>query len=394
MSQTALPEKLNFLFYRFLTSKALTATIIMSFITFYMWMIATEYRSVALAGAVITIYLAVEIVSSIPVGHLIDRVNNTWLNFISTFLIIAGFSVLIFSEKLLWIYISAAVSVLGQTLKADSFSAIMKKRLSEKAYRKANSANTIAQSASSIFGTFIGGLFIITVPAYFAYFLVGISIISLMFSFPSQEQSYVNEVSRSVASEIKSVLVLLRKIVHFLIIATIINGLLISIDTYSSGLFALVLRSTPLYYTAFTLSAPVGMMTGAPLANLESLKKDSPLMVSFFIFLFSPLLLVMSLSRNPLLDIADGFILGLIIPLINIPLNTKLMKVIPTGIYGKTQAFLRIFTSGTSPVMGAVFSFLALFFRITTVLLAIAFLMMPVALYSFFAIKKFFNVFI
>jgi MFS family permease len=192
VTQTAPPDKLNFLFYRFLSSKGLTASAVTSFLIFYMWMIVTKYRSVALAGIIITIYLAVELSFSIPVGHLIDRVNNTKLNFISTFFIIAGFSILIFSEGLLWIYVSATISVLGQTLKTDSFSAIIKKHLPEGAFRKANSANTAASSISSLLGTIVGGFFIITAPGYFAYFLVAISTVSLLVSFPSQEKSYEN----------------------------------------------------------------------------------------------------------------------------------------------------------------------------------------------------------
>jgi hypothetical protein len=121
----------------------------------------------------------------------------------------------------------------------------------------------------------------------------------------------------------------------------LLNGLFISIDTYSSGLFYLVLKSTPLYYTIFSLSVPVGMALGAPLANFGPLKKDNPLTVSLLLFLFAPLILVLSIGRSPLLDIADGLIIGLILPVINIPIFTKLMKVIPYGIYGKTQAFFK-----------------------------------------------------
>jgi len=391
VTQTAPPDRLNFLFYRFLSSKGLTASAVTSFLIFYMWVIVTKYRSVALAGIIITIYLAVELSFSIPVGHLIDRVNNTKLNFISTFFIIAGFSILIFSEGLLWIYISATISVLGQTLKTDSFSAIIKKHLPEGAFRKANSVNTAASSISSLLGTIVGGFFIIAAPGYFAYFLVAISTVSLLVSFPSQEKSFMKTVGLSTAGEIKSVFSFLRKIVPLLIIALLLNGLFISIDTYSSGLFYLVLKSTPLYYTIFSLSVPVGMALGAPLANFGPLKKDNPLTVSLLLFLFAPLILILSIGRSPLLDIADGLIIGLILPVINIPIFTKLMKVIPYGIYGKTQAFLKVFTSGTSPVMGAVFSFLAIFFRITTVLLGIGILVVPLAVYSIFVFQKFFS---
>lgn len=57
----------------------------------------------------------------------------------------------------------------------------------------------------------------------------------------------------------------------------------------------------------------------------------------------------------------------------------------------RPRLFLKVFTSGTSPVMGAVFSFLAIFFRITTVLLGIGILVVPLAVYSIFVFQKFFS---
>ncbi len=150
-------DGLNFLFYRFLSSKALTSVSLNAFITFYMWDIVSEYRSVFLAGLLITIYLAVSLAFSFPIGHLIDRVNNTLLNVVSSILMVFGFGLLLLSQNLLAIYAATGTSVFGMTMKGDSFSAIMKKHLSENSFKKAVSFNYVSNNVSALAGTLAGG---------------------------------------------------------------------------------------------------------------------------------------------------------------------------------------------------------------------------------------------
>ena len=55
------------------------------------------------------------------------------------------------------------------------------------------------------------------------------------------------------------------------------------------------------------------------------------------------------------------------------------------------MAFLKIFTNGASPVMGSVFSTMALFFSIPLVLLWVAVLVVPLTIYSMRIVPRFFR---
>ncbi len=383
---------LNFLFYRFLTSKALTTISLNAFIIYYMWDIVSQYRSVFLAGLLITIYLAVDLILSFPVGHLIDRINNTLLNMISSMIMLSGFGLLLLGSSLSAIYAATGIAVLGQTMKIDSFSAIMKKHLSESSFRKAVSANYVLNSVSSLAGTLAGGLSIVYLPKLFDYLILLAVFISLVISWPAPEASYrLESAVKGASAEIKIVLSFLRKIAGFMLLAFFLNGLLISLDTYASGLFYLILRSSPVYYTAFSMSVPLGSIAGSPIANTKYFKKDRPLTFALLIFLFSPSIMILSFSRSPILDVADAFFMGFILPLINIPLQAKLMEVVPYSIYGRVSAFLKIFTSSSSPVMGSIFSTLTLFLSIPTVLFWVSIFVVPLALYTIKVITSFYR---
>jgi len=384
--------RLTLLFYRFIGSKALTSTSITAFIIFYMWIVVSRYHSVFLAGLIITIYLAVELALAIPIGHLIDRFNNTRLNLLSSVLVLGGFGLLLFNDNLPFIYSATVISVLGQALKIDSFSAIIKKHLPEESFKKANSVNFATGSVSSLVGTVIGGFSIIYISRYFVYVIVMIAVASIFLAKPVQEKSYRPEENKmSMVGEMKSVGIFLKRIAGFLVLAFFLNGLFISLDTYSSGLFNIVLKSTAFYYTLFSLAVPLGMISGTPIANIKYFRGDRPVFISFLMLVFSPLIIVLSIGRSPILDILIAFAIGVILPLINIPISTKLMKAIPHSIYGKVTAVVKIFTQGASPVMGAVFASLVIFFNIPTVLLWVGILVVPLTFYGLIIIPKFFR---
>lgn len=386
------PEKLGYFFYRFLFSKALTSVTTTAFTIYFMWVIVVRSHSVFLSGLIITIYLAIQLIFSIPIGHMIDRVNNTILNFISSFIIVISYAVLLLNNNILAIYIVTAVSILGQTLKTDSFSAIIKKFLKEKAYKKAISLNFLTGSVTSILGAIIGGAFLIYFSDYFIFVIIFMVLISLFSSIPVMSSiQQVNGNSISFSGEMKSVGLFLKRISGFLLLAFFLNGLFISIDTYSSGLFNIVLKTNPIYYTAFNMAVPIGMMVGTPLVNTGYFKVERPALISKMIFIFTPFLIILSLSKFPIIDILDAFVIGLMLPLINIPLNSRLIKVIPREIYGKTSAVMRIFVQGASPVMGAVFNILAIRMSIQSVFLYVAFLVIPLAIYGMKIIPKFFE---
>ena len=380
------------LFYRFMFSRVLTGISISSFILFFMWDIVSRYHSVFLAGMMITIYVAVALILSFPIGHLIDRLKNTTLNFLSSAVILGGFAVLITGGNIFSIYAATAISVFGQTIKLDSFSAIIKKHVQEGSFKKANSFSFAANSASSLLGTLIGGFSIVYLQGYFVYLLLAITAISIFLSLPIAERAYKHEGGgRAVLGEMKAVGSFVWSIAGILILAFFLNGLLISLDTYSSGIFNLLLKSSPIYYTAFNMCVPLGMMTGTPVANMGFFKRERPMTIALMMLVFSPFILILALSRSPIVDVLDAFAIGLVLPLINIPIITRLMRAVPHEIYGKVMAFLKIFTGGASPVMGSVFSTMALFFSIPLVLFWVAVLVVPLAIYSMRIVPRFFR---
>ena len=188
MSGSIDKTKLPIIFYRFLISRFLTGITMTAYLIFYSWHIVSIFHSVFLSGMLITITLATEIVFSFPIGHLIDVFNNTTLNFYSNVIMILGFIILLFSREIYFIYAATAVSVLGWTIKLDTFSAIIKKHLSENLFKKANSLNNVTNSLSLIIGTIIGGASLILLPNYFNYILLAFTAIAAILSIPAPEK--------------------------------------------------------------------------------------------------------------------------------------------------------------------------------------------------------------
>ena len=377
-------------YYRFLGSRLLISLIFNVFEVFFLWKIVAEYHSVFLAGMLATIYLAVSVLASIPIGHLIDRMNSTIVSLLSSIISLAGTLFLLLGASLAVIYLSAGIMALGITMKGDSFSAIMKKHLPEDQFLKGNSISQAGSYVSTLSGTALGGMAIIYFSGYLPYILIILALVSLFSSRPVEEASTI-EGRSSAGKEFASAVRFYRKILGFIAVAFILNGLFEALDVYSSGLFHLVLMASPIYYTAFIASISIGGIVGSGLATRLMGKADSPTIISIFVLFYAPIFLLLGLSKSPLADVALGLTVGLLLSVINIPLQTILMKAIPRSIYGKVMAFLRIFLSGSTPGMAAALSFVAIFLQVDTILIYIGIIMLPVAALSFTVIPKLFK---
>jgi len=389
MSVMSRSEGLPSEFYVITISKMLSSFAVNSFAVFYLWEIISHYHSVFLSGLIVTLYLLTELSLSLLVGHLIDRFNSTRLNLLGSFIMLVGLPPLISGVHLASIYVSAVILMSGATLKLDSYSAIIKKHLQEESYKRANTLNFVVNSISSIGSTAIGGAFIILAPHLFPAALLIMIAISLLTSIQLKEQASSNKDTFN--SEFSRVLSFMKKISGLLIIALFINGLFISLETYSSGLFYLILKSSPFYYTLFAAAVPAGSVPGALLANRGAFRNDSPSIIASMVLSFSPIILLIALSPIAIADVIAAFVLGIVLPIINIPIITKMMKLVPAEIYGKAMASIRIFTAGSSPAMGAIFSTLALYFSIRAVLTSVGILVIPLALYSVRVLGNFFR---
>ncbi|EQD30277.1 major facilitator superfamily permease [mine drainage metagenome] len=65
------------------------------------------------------------------------------------------------------------------------------------------------------------------------------------------------------------------------------------------------------------------------------------------------------------------------------------MKFVPKNIYGKVMAFLKVFLGGASPAMAGVFSAVALFLPVQSILLYIGITVFPVGGMAFLVLPKF-----
>ena len=381
-------ELRNF-YYRYLGSRMIISVIFNAFQVFFLWRIVEQYHSVFLAGLIATISLAVSIVSSIPIGHLIDRMNSTLISLISSVASTAGLIFLAFGSQLPFIYITAGFLSLGFTMKGDSFSAIMKKHLPEDQFLKGNSLSQAGSFVSTLIGTVLGGLAILYFGNQLYLILIALAVASAITSAPIAEASS-RESGSSAAKELASSISFYRKILGLVVVAFILNGLFESLDVYSSGLFHLILRASPLYYTAFIASIPIGGIFGSWLSGKLNKRVDKPLALSLLVLCYAPIFILLGISGSAIFDVGLGLSVGILLPVINIPLQTRIMKIIPRNIYGKVMAFLRIFLGGSTPAMAAVLSFVSIFLRVDTIFLYIGFIMLPVTALSFLMLPKLF----
>lgn len=377
-------------FYRYLGSRMMISIIFNAFTVYFLWKIVVGYRSVFLAGMIATIALAVALVTAVPVGHLIDRLNSTIVSLLASLISLAGVCLLLFSSNLNIIYTVSGFLALSFTMKGDSFSAIMKKHLKEENYASGNSLSQAASFLSTLGGIALGGIAISHLEPYFVYSLLSIAVASGLTSLPMPEASS-RDLNSKASSEIASAIGFYRKILGFIAVAFVLNGLFESLDVYSSGLFHLVLNASSIYYTLFVASISVGGIAGAGLASLVRERINNPVMLSLLVLCYAPLFMILGVSPSPLIDIVDGTLVGILLSVINVPLQTKLMKIIPNRIYGKVMAFLRVFLSGATPAMAAVLSFVSIFLRVDLIFLYIGIIMLPVSALSFVVLPKFFS---
>ncbi len=374
-------------FTRFLISKSLGSISFNLFEIYFLWKIVSTYHSVFLAGIVPTIALAVQLLSSVPIGHGIDRMNSTVLSFVSTTIRIFGFLTLFLSEGLTAIYLATLIMSAGYTLKGDSFSAILKKHLSDAQIARGTSMNQMSIGISGVLGIAAGGLSLLFLERLAPLILLAISIVALLLSIPTSEAVNRRDNGKT-RTEYGQVISFYRKIVGFIVVATMLNGLFIGITIYSSGLFNLYLHSTPEFYTMFEAAFPIGMIFGSYVSSKILHLIDKPRMPALLVILYGPLIFLLGSSGSVYADIFISLTIGFINPLINVPLNARLTRATPKEIFGRVFAFLRIFIGSSTPVMAVVFTILSIYASVPVILMAIGASAVFVAVLGFSAIPK------
>ncbi len=360
---------------------------------FFTWKVIEVYHSVFLVGLIPTINLLVDVLASVPIGHLIDRKNNTTLNFTASILTAAGFSLFFFGFSVYVVYAVAAIAGFSTTLKADSFSAIIKKHVSEAGISKATSYQQGFTSVSTLIGFAVGGLSLVFISKYAPYLLVSITAVAVVLSFPGTEQpSIMPSAEKQGQVGYRDVFSFFRKLIGFLLLGLVLNGFIVTLDVYGSGLFNLYLHTGPLLYAVFVASLPAGMLIGSIGANRLMVKIERPRISAGLMLLYPPVLLILGLSGSAVLDIGAVLFLGLILPLINIPLVARLVKFTPKEIFGRVMAFLKVFLGSSTPVMAAFFSLVSVAFPPKMIFLVAGLILMPISIGSFRVISDYYSV--
>ena len=183
-----------------------------------------------------------------------------------------------------------------------------------------------------------------------------------------------------------------RKLIGFLLLGLVLNGFIVTLDVYGSGLFNLYLHTGPLLYAVFVASLPAGMLIGSIGANRLMVKIERPRISAGLMLLYPPVLLILGLSGSAVLDIGAVLFLGLILPLINIPLVARLVKFTPKEIFGRVMAFLKVFLGSSTPVMAAFFSLVSVAFPPKMIFLVAGLILMPISIGSFRVISDYYSV--
>ncbi len=356
------------------------------FVVYYVWYFVAEYNSIFLAGMVATAYLVTDLTISFPGGHIIDRTNSSAVNSLSSFLVAGGFLVSFLGFGIGGIFTAVVIGSAGTTMKGDSFSAMIQRHVSRESTSRMLSYNQTVTSTSGLTGIIMGGISIIILKDYLFYLLVLLPALSGILATPIREEIFHSD--EGIAHETREVLVFMKKISSFLILGFIINGLFVSLTVYSSGIFHIYLGVGAGYYTAFIAGLPIGMIAGSAIASRKFRVLGGYSAIATMIMFFAPLLAIIGVSRSAYIDIVCALLIGLLLPLINIPMTDKLYRIVPRRIFGKTFSILRIFIAGSTPIMASIFSVFALLLPINLVIIGSGLVMLPVALFGFFAIPR------
>ncbi|MGC9182442.1 MFS transporter [Caldisphaera sp.] len=376
---------LTFLRY-FMSRNLLRLTSIMFYI-YYMWILMVKYNSIFLVSLIPTTSLLGYLIILLPEGYILDRFSREKVMFYSSvFMSLVYFSLFIF-HYLFWIYIVACLSSLLSNISSDIFSTLIKELVSYNNMSKAISLVEAGRGFSEILGIALGGISISFLSQYFVTLIAFLSFVSIILSIPKK----IVTMNKTNKYGYKIIIKVIRIILGFLLIGMIINGLFISLDVYAAGLFHMVLHTNSVYYTLFLLGFSLGSFLGGLIGIKISRYLENVYFISLSIAFFGLCFLIISLSKVPIIDIGIVTILGLFSAFTNIPLTSKLIKIIPNEILGRVNSLATIFLASSSPIMALIYGFLAKFFPLTNVIFMNSILMFLLSLPTYYFLKDIFS---
>ncbi|NON61743.1 MFS transporter, partial [Acidianus sp. RZ1] len=250
-------------FYRFWLSRNFLRLSDLMFYIYFTWIIIDKYDSVFLVSIIPSLSLLGYFIIAIPEGYLLDRLNRTYVIFGSGLLSIFVYVILIFNSSLLAIYFVDLLASVLSLMSTDAFYAYVKDTINSEDLPKAISYTTIGRASSEIIGSLLGGISAMFFPSYFPWIIISISCASLITAIPGKS----NRKTTATTYGYSSIWKVIRAIMPLLFLLTTLNGLFVSIQVLSSGLFHIILGSTALLYTFFILGFSVGTLIGGIIAR-------------------------------------------------------------------------------------------------------------------------------
>ncbi len=348
-------------FILFLISRNISTFANMIFYIYFMWIIVNEYYSVFLVSLIPAFSLLGYLIVAIPEGYIIDKYNRKKVFILLNLFSIIIYSVLFIKNSLLIIYSVDFFSSLLMWVISDDFRAITKEIIPEENIKNAQSMDQTSRGVAMFFGIILGGFFIFINHFFMYYFLVIISIISLVIILNLNARKIHKYKYNS--NGFKYSFKIMKRIIPFLLLLMRLNGLFISLDVFSAGLIHIIMKASSIYYTLMILGYPAGMLLGGIISTRKMYSRlygNEKYMVIYVLFL-GFLLILISLNRVPILDSLFTFIIGIILAFINIELETLLINGIPSAITGKFNSITAMFSIGSSPAMAFIFGILSKF---------------------------------
>ena len=358
-------------FIRYLISRNIARFSNTAYYIYFMWEIVANYHSVFLVSLIPGFSLLGYLIVAIPEGAIIDKYSRHIIYIVLNLFMIITYSLLIRGDSLLIIYAVDFLSSMFAWVISDDFRALEKEIIPAEHMANAQSADQLSSGLSTLLGIVAGGVLIFTDYRDVYILLIGISVLALAMIFVpntimASHRSVVKNGFRSTFKIVKSIL-------PFLLLTTILNGMFVALDVFSSGLIYIVMHASSIYYTFFIAGFPTGMLVGGLLSMHPFFRKyqKSKKLIAAYVLLTGVVIILMAFNRIPIMDGFLSFGAGLILAFINIYIETLVINSIPSSITGKFNSITTMFSVSSSPLMAFVFGYLSLFFYFPFILAAI-----------------------
>ncbi|MGC8566965.1 MAG: MFS transporter [Caldisphaera sp.] len=383
-------KKFNVTFIRFYLARNLLRLTFMIFYVYYMWIIMVKYDSVFYVSMMPLSALLGYLIIIIPEGYILDKFRRDLIMFLSSIFIAINYFLLFFVKLLYFIYLIATISSILSNISSDVFMTLIKDIVEEFNINKSMSFIEAGRGLSEIIGILIGGISILILSKYFIPIMIILSLISAIFSYPNKKINKAVKIKSKY--NYNNVIRIIRIIIGFLILGMLINGLFVSLDVYASAIFYQYLHTKSFYYTLFLLDFSLGGFIGGLTGIKINKLIDSSYFISISIGIFGLSFLFLALSKYSYIDLILSGIIGLFSSLVNIPLNSRLLKIIPNEVLGRVNSIIVIFLTSSSPIMAVLFGSLSYFYSIPKILTAVSLFLIAISLPTYYYLRKIFSI--